>query len=269
MSKKIVRFDFNNQDPLPQKPVISTDKKQGNSGCLRILLVGIAVVLLGTIYDKITGKPQIQNTESASELSSRTPCENPAVWGNSALCLPEISDWKNVINNDAFSQITAQFSTPGNDILAVYLRDSVNADSYLDSGVLPTPYITISGMKNYKDKFVYLVELTSVQNEQASYCDENWNSFKEFLDDRQYGLEFEKPVLLEKYELTKNSNQLLMLMKFGGSDVIVVGILNNFLVDNKLYQLNYYTKYVDKNSVIDSKALNDYFMRKILDANKN
>lgn len=248
--------------------IINSEEKREYS-LIRASFILMLVIIFGSLSvscSEQSSKKTIETPKSDDDLYESVFLQS---WGNTKLSFPDIPNWQDVKLDSINDRMYAELETPTDDLLAVVAPYLSNASVTSESELYPSMYFTISGMKSFKNREVNHSVLAQIQKEQEFYIDTTGEEIAAGLNMMNNDLRFDKPVLIEKYSLNKNSNQLITLSKNSGSELITLGILNNFIVKSRLLQMGFYMEYEDENSIKDAKALNDYIMEQILEANNN
>ena len=271
LNKSIVRQGLSQPtvEETSSDGIQNKSKYKNNSTVFRLILTLIGLTLVVFIYEKMTKKEDIKEQSTVVETLPKKECDDSEFWSDIQVCLPNLQDMQNIRKDSTFSLIINEMITVQNETLAIYMDNQTI--SILNSGdaIKPRKTFQINAMKTFADKPVANQDLKYITDNQSSFFDQNWDELQKYIDVKNQNVNMDKPVLIEKYNLTDNSNQLVTLVKYGNSENIQVGILNNFIVDGRLLQGNFFIPYESHQSIIDAKSQNDYIMHKLLDANTN
>ena len=202
-------------------------------------------------------------------------CMNKKMFGNTPICLPELSKMNEVISNPKYSKTVNSFKTPGEIILGFYgTEESLTA---IKNGEVCT--------SNCKTIKVYSLEKLSNKKFASNDLETLYEMSLEVYEDRESigrvvkntedmfeNISYEKPVLIEKYNSNPKIKSAVLMNRFYNNDLKMsftqVVITNLTLIDGKIIFYAVYSIYDGLDSIDNTKNESDYFGLRLLSENK-
>lgn len=233
-----------------------------------ILLLGILIILLVFAQRFIkTSKSDKKNNETSTEIKDFSNCDTVYSWDAEEFCFPKFDGLHNIKNDSLLMEEFQETLLPSNTYFAIYVDDFTYGLKDSISSISNIQVVNFNAMNSFKDKRVSSSDLVRVQYQQMVLLDNNWDLVKDEINNADTEISLDKPIFIEKYNETSNSNQIVYLLRYGVYNNVQIGILNNVIIKGKLFTICYYTPYVNQNSIDIAKGNNSFYVRKFIEVN--
>ena len=235
------------------------------------VIISLVILLFVSV---IQGYIYFSNEKSKAtiERNKEVTCEKHVAYGDTKICLPEITGMTECYSNPIVKAATDSMFRGGDRyVLAYYLPKAVyeliDVIKFFDK----YDYYIVYGLESTKNKKVpdkYLDDALQQINEAFSKIDWNYNDiYKDKLIDKL--IDIGKPVLLESYSLNKNIKTAVVLMdvQIDNKEQIMIDVMNFLIIKERLIITDDIFIYEGKESITKAKAKNDYFVLRFLDEN--
>ena len=200
-------------------------------------------------------------------------CENPVVFGNTIVCMPEVINMTECYNESIVNTYANLFKgSDDEEVLAFYVSNDEYENLYetfLENG-LRQPYIKVYSIKQAKNVYLSNNDLTTLSNGIKSTFDEYQGSNVESMINSkasEFNMSFGKPILIEEYSINSKIKTFVALMSVsaGEQNVIMVAVMNLLNIKNRLVFFAYYDEYKGgMNQIEKTKSNSDYFALSLL-----
>lgn len=210
-------------------------------------------------------------------FSQSSDCDNYSNFGDITICLPELVDMTECYS-DPLVKITADMfkGTEEEEIIGIYLFDEIyesRYESFFEDGIGDS-YIKIYSNNLLKNKkadtqvlgLMSTYTLGAFENFHQSKLKSN---IEANFNDLDLSISFDKPIMLEEYQLSTKIKSFIILLKYitEDEDFIQVGILNIMLIKDRLIFFAFYDKYKGFSEIEKTKEMSDYFALRFLKEN--
>lgn len=217
--------------------------------------------------------------KNASEEKKATPvtnseatytCTNKANYGNTSICLPEIDGIVEAYSHPEVRKRATQFEDTTNTILGYYLDDATYKHVSDFSTINYDNYYKVYCAKAAKDVKMGRSEMKQiVQLMNAGFLEKTLEDLNKSELVSEKKLQISKPVLLEKYSLTKNAATIIFLMNTAteGNEQLKATALTTVLVKERLIFVAHYLTYKDEKTIATLKEHTATFIDAFIHAN--
>ena len=210
-------------------------------------------------------------------FAQSSDCDNYSNFGDITICLPELVDMTECYS-DPLVKITADMfkGTVDEEIIGVYLFDEIfesRYESFFEDGIGDS-FIKIYSTNILKNKKAN----TQALDFMSSYMQGAFENFHQSklkskieanFNDLDLSISFEKPIMLEEYQLSTKIRSFIILLKYvtDVEDFIQVASLNMMLIKDRLIFFAFYDKYKGFSEIEKTKEMSDYFALRFLKEN--
>lgn len=206
---------------------------------------------------------------SCGESRKKTiECKTTVNIEQTEICLPNLKGLSNISNDNNYKSYIKQFKAPGNNIIGFYIDNSllneINKPNYKYASIYVNSQLT---------KDINSTVFKQMSNTMGSYLKKADNLkavIKDIEENYLKNISLESPIIIDSYSLNDNIKTYLLLGKTieFNNEIVTLTTLNLMHIQNKMVLSNYIIKYKNSSSIDKIKQKNDYFVMRIIDANK-
>jgi len=212
----------------------------------------------------------IQNEKTSDEEKG---CKYPTQIGSIEVCFPEINGMTYIHNDPDFNEELMDFRSPEYKLLAVSVPtdfyngfnegDIVEYDDYFYAYSMNTLSNTFANEKS-------IDEVIEMYSDAFFQEDEAWDGGIERIEERFEDVNFDQPVLLEKYQLNELSVTYVLIVRKtqANGEYIFLTLTNMLVINNRLIMLTYYKSYESVEATKQTKSKNDYIIQRLFRENQ-
>ena len=203
-----------------------------------------------------------------TSYSQESNCFRKAIFGNKAICLPEIDGYKECYSDDIVRKLADATEVPTNMVLGFYLnnrtfdkKDSLGLIQFDD-------YFKIYGTKeiqnyNVDNDFLSQMESTLTQN----FMKDNWERMSSDIEKLELNAEIGVPIFVEKNNYNKESFSIIMITKYkidGMEPYTLAVAVSGYIKNNRMIWMAYYLDYKDSNTITTLKEKSNMILQRLV-----
>jgi hypothetical protein len=174
-------------------------------------------------------------------------CDSSINYGDISICLPEMPNYKECYANKYVKQrANHEAKILNNDIIGVYLTDSLFLKFQKEPNTLWTEFVKIYGTPEMKNKYfssAYFNEIESLLRSNSEFVP--WDEAIKSVNENSENLKIRKPALIEIYQPNEKIKSIIYLgdYKYMNESGKILWTANMCVIKNRLIYFAYYLKF--------------------------
>lgn len=229
-------------------------------------LIFISLLLSALIGCKNPSEEKEKTTNSNTVYN----CDSKRNYGDTSICLPKIEGINEAYAHPEVKKRVDEFEDTSNIILGYYLDDATYAQASDFSFINYDNYYKVYGATAALDVIMGPSEMKQiVQMMTSGFLDKTLEDVNKSDSFSEKKLQITQPVLIEKYNVTKNAGTIVFLMNVtvGDDERIKAATMSTMLVKKRLIFMAHYLDYIDEETITTLKEHTATFIDAFLNAN--
>ncbi len=235
----------------------------------KIIFLFLAIGLLVSCKDNPQTKTPVTQKKTVEKVSK--DCTKEVAFGDTTLCLPNVSGWVECYDNVNVKQRFDPYDTSDNMTLAYYLSEKTYKQVDNLTGLTFDDYFKVYAPNQGKNKDMTASEMKQIVNMMSgSFISKTMEETNKELQQKGKDISMTQPILIDRYQPQANASSVIILMNIGmGEESMIMAMeMTATVVKKRLVFMAYYLHYNDEKTIKELKKNSDLFVGKFLQNNK-
>lgn len=206
------------------------------------------------------------------QVQSKDSCIRYFSIGNEQFCIPKYELLSECRFEDRLKFIFSSYKIPQHKIVAFYI-DKTDWDNFKSTDKIVKEFdkkIIVMNSEMFSDKTISYKDFYDIYKLTIQNYTKNNDLANKFLKDQNLDIINDVPLIIEESEIINKSKSAIIIQNVKLEDVDYVNLFcfNSLLIRGKIITILYHIPYTDKNSIIQLRTKNDYFIRKFIQLNE-
>ncbi len=233
------------------------------------VLLLLLIVAFVSCKNNSENKEDNKNTKQ-TEKTTKKNCTTDVQFGDTAICLPKVSEWVECYENSNVKQRFDPYDTSNNTTLGYYLSNKTfkNIDNLAE--ITFDDYFKIYAPNQGKNKNMTVSEMKEVVKIMSgSFISKTLEETNKDLQKKGKKILLSRPILLDRYDPQSNASSVVVLMSVNnGNDSNVLAMqMTATIVKKRMVFIAYYLNFKDENTLKMLKKNSDLFIKEFTQAN--